>query len=169
MQQLRPFSLPFKSIFLILHVTPLSCGLLNTIDTLDAIVSYFSAKFWTLLCPLSKDNRVRCGATGRSVPLKCLKRTGCLTAPLLIYPRCLFKRQSRWLHVSYTLMSLSRRVLVVPSKRRAGACAQRIDIYPTIIWVCLGLSSFAVALCCVNSADCAVHRLNFLRLVLEMH
>ena len=31
MQQLRPFSLPFKSVFLILHVTPLSCGLLNTV------------------------------------------------------------------------------------------------------------------------------------------
>ena len=29
-QQLCPFSLPFKSIFLILHVTPLSCSLLNT-------------------------------------------------------------------------------------------------------------------------------------------
>ena len=42
-QQLRPFSVPFKSIFLILHVTPLSCGLLNAV--LDAVVSYFSAKF----------------------------------------------------------------------------------------------------------------------------
>ena len=31
MQQRRPFSLPFKSIFLILHVTPSSCGLLNTV------------------------------------------------------------------------------------------------------------------------------------------
>ena len=30
-QQLRPFPLPFKSVFLILHVTPLSCGLLNTV------------------------------------------------------------------------------------------------------------------------------------------
>ena len=58
--------------------------------SLDAIVSYFSAKFWTLLCPQSEDNRVRYGATGRSVPLKCLKRTGCLTASLLIYPCCLF-------------------------------------------------------------------------------
>ena len=30
MQQLCPISLPFKSIFLILHVTSLSCCLLNT-------------------------------------------------------------------------------------------------------------------------------------------
>ena len=66
--------------------------------SLDAIISYFSAKFWTLLCPLSEDNRVRCGATGRSVPLKCLKRTGCLTAPLLIYPCCLFNQVQIYLY-----------------------------------------------------------------------
>ena len=98
-QQLRPFSLPFKSIFFILHVTPLSCGLLNTAfircDTL--IVSYFSAKFCTLSCSLSEDNWVRCGATGRSVPLKRLKCTGCLTAALLIYLCCLF---NWWLSTS---------------------------------------------------------------------
>ena len=37
--------------------------------SLDAMVSYFSANLWTLLCPLSEDNWVRNGATGHSVLL----------------------------------------------------------------------------------------------------
>ena len=51
----------------------------RTCSSLDAVVSYFSAKLWTVLCPLSEDNRVRSGPAGRSVPLQCLKRTVCLS------------------------------------------------------------------------------------------
>ena len=86
MQQLCPFSLPFK---FILHITSLSCGLLNT--TFIRCLSYFSADIWTWLCPLSEDNHVSSGAMESSVPLQDFKHTGCPMALLLKYPCCLFK------------------------------------------------------------------------------
>ena len=92
MQQLCPFSLLFK---FILHITSLSCGLLNT--TFIRCLSYFSADIWTWLCPLSEDNHVSSGAMEPSVPLQDLKHTGCPTALLLKYPCCLFKARHVYL------------------------------------------------------------------------
>ena len=98
MQQLCPFSLPFK---FILYITSLSCGLLNTMFI--RCLSYFSADFWTWLCPLSEDNHVSSGAMEPSVPLQDLKHTGCPTALLLKYPCCLFKARHvfpcRWQNI----------------------------------------------------------------------
>ena len=44
--------------------------------SLEAIVSYFCANIWALLCLLSEDIWIRSGMTGRCVPLWYLKRTG---------------------------------------------------------------------------------------------